>query len=230
MVKYHRPIAGQVKGVIIKRERTGKWFALVQMEADSRSKSPTGPPIGLDVGVKHFLTDSMGRQIENPRFYENTLHKIRSRHRQLSRKQKGSKNRDKAKIRLAKVYEKLVNQRDDFLHKLSRFYIDNHDIIAVEALQIRNMVKNRRLAQKILDASWGKFLQLLAYKAESADKVVVKVNPRGTSQEYHFGALNRDYNAALNVLARGLSGLGQPAAPVERTPLRCVSSAEVFTG
>ena len=230
LVKYHRPIAGQVKGVIIKRERTGKWFAMVQMEEDSISKSPTGPPIGLDVGVKHFLTDSEGRQIENPRFYENSLHKIRSRHRQLSRKQKGSKTRDKAKIRLAKAYEKLVNQRDDFLHKLSRFYIDNYDIIAVEALQIRNMVKNRRLAQKILDASWGKFLQLLAYKAESADKVVVKVNPRGTSQEYHFGALDRDYNAALNVLARGLSGLGQPAAPVERTPLRRVSSSEVVTG
>ena len=92
------------------------------------------------------------------------------------------------------------------------------------------MVKNRRFAQKILDASWGKFLQLLAYKAESADKVVVQVNPRGTSQEYHYGALDRDYNAALNILARGLSGLGQPVAPVERAPLRGVTSLEVVTG
>jgi len=124
----------------------------------------------------------------------------------------------------------LVAQRDDFLHKLSRFYVNNYDIIAVEALPIRNMDKNRRLAQQILDTSWGKFLQLLAYKAESADKVVVQVNPRGTSQEYHYGALDRDYNAALNILARGLSGLGQPAAPVERTPLRGVASSEVVTG
>jgi putative transposase len=172
----------------------------------------------------------VGRQFENPRFYARTLHKIRHHNRHLSRKQNGSKNREKAKVRLAKTYEKLVNQRDDFLHKVSRFYINQYDIIAVEALPIQNMVKNRRLAQKILDASWGKFLQLLAYKAESADKVVVKVNPRGTSQEYHYGALDRDYNAALNILARGLSGLGRPAAPVERVPLRGVTSLEVVTG
>jgi putative transposase len=131
---------------------------------------------------------------------------------------------------LAKAYETLVNQRDDFLHKVSRFYINNYDVITVEALQIRNMVKNRRLSQRIFDASWRKFLRLLTYKAESADKVVVQVNPRGTSQEYHYGALDRDYNAALNILARGLSGLGQSAAPVERTPLRWVSSSEVITG
>jgi len=182
------------------------------------------------VGITHFLTDSEGRQFENPRFYENTLHIIRSRHSQLSRKQKRSKNLEKAKRSLAKAYEKLVNQRDDFLHKLSRFYVNNYAIIAVEALSIRNMVKNRRLAHKILDASWGKFLRFLAYKAESADKVVIKVNPRGTSQEYHYGALNRDYNAALNILARGLSGLGQPEGPVERAPLRGVTSLEVVTG
>jgi putative transposase len=228
--KYHRSIAGRVKGVIIKRERTGKWVALVQVEEEVSPPASTGASIGLDVGVKHFLTDSAGRKFENPRFYARTLYKIRHHYRNLSRKQNGSKNREKAKLRLAKAHEKLVNQRDDFLHKVSRFYINQYDIIAVEALPIQNMVKNRRLAQKILDASWGKFLQLLAYKAESADKVVVKVNPRGTSQEYHYGALDRDYNAALNILARGLSGLGRPAAPVERVPLRGVTSLEVVTG
>jgi len=228
--KYHRSIAGRVKGVILKREQTGKWVALVQVEEEASPSASTGASIGLDVGVKQFLTDSAGRQFENPRFYARTLHKIRHHHRQLSRKQNGSKNREKAKFRLTKAYEKLVNQRDDFLHKVSRFYINQYDIIVVEALSIQNMVKNRRFAQKILDASWGKFLQLLAYKAESADKVVVKVNPRGTSQEYHYGALDRDYNAALNILARGLSGLGRPAAPVERVPLRGVPSSEVVTG
>lgn len=158
------------------------------------------------------------------------MEQIRRRHRHLSKKQKGSKNREKAKIRLAKAYEKLSNQRDDFLHKISRFYIDYYDVIAVEALQIRNMVKNRHFARKILDVSWGKFLHMLTYKAERAGKRVVKVNPRGTSQEYKYGALDRDYNAALNILERGLVGLGWPFEPVERVPLRCVSSSEVVAG
>jgi len=229
-IKYHRPIEGEIKGIIVKREKTGKWFAIVQVEEAPNPTPSTGTPIGIDVGLKHFLTDSEGRQFENPRFYERTVHKIRRRHCQLSRKQKGSMNRKKAQIQLAKVYEKLVNQRDDFLHKLSRFYITRYDIIAVEALQVRNMVKNRQLAQKILDASWGKFFHCLDYKVESAGKTVVKVNPRSTSQIYKYGALDRDYNAALNILERGMVGLGRSFEPVERVPLRCIPSAEVVAG
>ena len=113
-----------------------------------------------------------------------------------------------------------MNQRNDFLPKLSRFYVDNYDFIAFEALNIKGMVRNHRLAGKILDASWGKFLQMLSYKAENAGKIVVKVNPRGTSKEPKYGELNRDYNASLNILRRGLSGLGQPFEPVEMEPLR----------
>jgi len=229
-IKYHRPIEGKIKGIIIKREKTGRWFAIVQVEEAPNPTPSTGTPIGIDVGVKYFLTDSEGRQFENPRFYKRTLPKIRRRHRHLSRKQKGSKNRKKAQIQLAKAYKKLVNQRDDFLHKLSRFYITRYDVIAVEALQVRNMAKNQQLAQKILDASWSKFFHCLDYKAESAGKSVVKVNPRGTSQIYKYRALDRDYNAALNILERGMMGLGRPYEPVERTPLRCIPSAEVVTG
>ena len=92
------------------------------------------------------------------------------------------------------------------------------------------MVKTRQLAQKILDASWSKFFHCLDYKAESAGKTVVKVNPRSTSQIYKYGALDRDYNAALNILERGMVGLGQPFEPVERVPLRCIPSAEVVAG
>ncbi|KPV63303.1 MAG: putative transposase DNA-binding domain protein [Candidatus Bathyarchaeota archaeon BA1] len=109
-----------------------------------------------------------------------------------------------------------MNQRDDFLHKLSRFYVNNYDLIAVENLNIKGMVRNHRLAGKILDASWGKFLQMLHYKAERAGRVVVKVNPRGTSKEIK----DRDYRASLNILERGLSGMGQPCAPAEMEPLQ----------
>jgi len=135
-IKLHRKIEGEMKGVIIKRERSGKWYAIFQVEDEPKPLPKSGKVVGVDLGVKHFLTDSDGRQIENPKYYEKTLERIRILQRNLSRKQKGSKNWEKARIKLAKAYEKLVNQRDDFLHKLSRFYVDNYDLIVVENLLI----------------------------------------------------------------------------------------------
>ena len=229
-IKLHRPVEGKIKGVIVKRERSGRWYAIVQVENDSKPLPPTGKTVGIDVGIRHFLTDSDGRHVENPRFYERTLKSIKILQKNLSRKQKGSKNREKARIRLAKAYEKLVNQRNDFLHKLSRFYVDNYDLIMVEDLKITNMVRNHRLAQKILDASWSKFLQMLSYKAERAGRRVVKVSQRGTSQENEEKIKDRDYRAAVNILNRGLSGLGRPLAPVEERPLLLVTAEAVIEG
>lgn len=219
-VKLHRPLGGKVKGVIVKRTLSGKWYAVFQVENAPVIRLPeTGKAIGLDMGVKNFLSDSDGRQIENPKFYEKSLVKLRVVHHVLSRKKKGSKNRVKARVRLARVHERLENQRNDFLHKLSRFYVDNYDVIAVENLNVKGMVKNHCLALRIHDASWSKFFQMLSYKAENAGRALVKVNPRGTSREYKHGNLDRDYNAALNILERGLSGLGRPLEPVETEPL-----------
>ncbi|MDI6847083.1 MAG: RNA-guided endonuclease TnpB family protein [Candidatus Bathyarchaeia archaeon] len=180
------------------------------------------------MGINHFLTDSMGRQVENPRFYQKTLWRIKMVQHCLCKKRKGSENREKQRLKLAKLCEKLVNQRDDFLHKLSHFYVNSYDVICVEDLNIKGMVRNHKLAGKILDASWGKFLQMLHYKAENAGGVVVKVNPRGTSREYKHGELDRDYNASLNILERGLSGMGQPYEPVEIAPLpRAISASTI---
>jgi len=229
-IKLHRPVEGKIKGVIVKRERSGRWYAIVQVENNAKQLPPTGKTVGIDVGIRHFLTDSDGRHVENPRFYERTLKSIKILQKNLSRKQKGSKNREKARIRLAKAYEKLVNQRNDFLHKLSRFYVDNYDLIMVEDLKITNMVRNHRLAQKILDASWSKFLQMLSYKAERAGRRVVKVSQRGTSQENEEKIKDRDYRAAVNILNRGLSGLGRPLAPVEERPLLLVTAEAVIEG
>jgi putative transposase len=146
----------------------------------------------------------------------------------LSRKKKGSRNRAKARVRLARVYERLENQRNDFLHKLSRFYVNDYDVIAFEDLNVRGMVRNNCLARKIHDASWNKFFTMLSYKAENAGRMVVKVNPRGTSREYKHGELDRDYNAALNILERGLSALGRRCAPVETKPLLVAVPASVI--
>ena len=220
-IKLHREIKGKVKGVIVKREGSGRWYAMFQVENETEPLPKTRKAVGIDVGIKHFLTDSEGQQVENPRFYERTLERIRIRHKQLSRKQEGSENHEKAKAKLLKIYEKLVNRRDDFLHKLSRFYVNNYDVIAVENLNIAAMARNHNLAQYILDTSWGKFLHFLSYKAEGAGRRLVEVDPKGTSQEYKNREIDRDYNAALNILKRGLVGRGWPEpTPVEMEPLR----------
>jgi putative transposase len=227
-IRLHRQIMGQVKGVLVKKYASGKWFAILQVETEEAKPAPRrGRAIGLDVGLTHFITDSEGRHIENPRFYEKSLQRIKLLHRKLSRKVKGSKNWEKNRLLLARVYETLLNRRNDFLHKLSHFYANNYDIIAVENLQIKNMVKNRTLSQKILDVSWAKFFTLLSFKAESAGRLVVKIDPKGTSQTYLFGELDRDYNAALNIYHRGL---GQPYQPVKRGPLRQISAQAVIVG
>jgi putative transposase len=230
-IKLHRKIKGKVKGVIVKRDRSGKWYAIFQVEGEPEPLLKTGYKIGMDVGIKHFLTDTEGRQIENPKFYERTLELIRKRQKRLSKKQEGSANREKARVKLAKAYEKLVNQRNDFLHKLSRLYVQNYDVIAVEGLNISGMARNHRLAQKILDASWGKFLRMLSYKAERAGRRFVEVDPRGTSREYKHRELDRDYNAALNILERAAVGLGWPEpTPVEMEPLLSVPAQAVIAG
>jgi putative transposase len=222
-IRLHREVEGKIKQVIIKRHNSGKWFACLCIEKETSviQREPK-EVVGIDVGLKHFLTDSEGRQIENPRFYERTLKRIRILHRNLSRKKKGSKNREKARIKLAKAYERLVNQRNDFLHKLSRFYVNSYDVICVEDLNIRNMVRNHNLAQKILDASWGKFLQLLESKAERAGALVVKVNPRGTSEGLSYENPLRDWISANRIKMRGW---GNPKPPAEMRPLRVIPAS-----
>jgi len=215
-IRVHREVDGETKQVLIKKHNSGRWFACFCVEKNFHAeKKPIYKGVGLDMGIKYFLTDSDRRQIENPRFYEKTLGRIKVVQRWLSKKKKGSKNREKQRIKLAKLCEKLVSQRDDFLNKLSKFYVNSYDLIAVENLHIKGMTRNHRLGGKILDASWGKFLQMLHYKAERAGGVVVKVNPRGTSQE-NKEIEDRDYRASLNILMRGW---GSPKTPAETGPL-----------
>jgi len=227
-IRVHREIEGKIKQVIIKRYNSGKWFALICVEEEKKQLPKTSRVVGIDVGIRFFLTDSEGRQVENPKFYERTLERIRIEQRRLSKKKKGSNNYEKQRKKLAKKYEKLVNRRDDFLHKLSRFYVNNYDVICVENLNIRNMAQNGNLAQKILDASWGKFLHYLAYKAEKAGKRVVKVNPKDTSKGLTYSNPLRDYISACRILMRGWDG---PDSLLERRPLlRTISYKEVVSG
>ncbi|MCD6387453.1 MAG: transposase, partial [Methanophagales archaeon] len=236
-IRVHRSVEGRIKQVIIKRYGSGEWFALLCVEETETPKTETQKKevervIGIDLGIKSFLTDSDGRGVENPRFYEQELERLRIEHRKLSRKKRHSKNWLKQMKRLCKVYERIERRRDDFMHKLSRFYVNNYDLIAVEALNIANMKGNHNLSSEISDASWGKFLRYLSYKAERAGKTVVKVSPRGTSKGLSRDNPLRDYISAHRILKRGLERLGQglPSEPVERGPLLRITAKAVITG
>ena len=216
-IRTHREVEGTIKQVTIKKHNSGKWFAYIYAKKDipiiGRKAEKV---IGIDVGIRHFLTDSDGKQIENPKFYEKTLKRIKVVQHWLSKKKKGTKSREKQRIKLTKLYERLTNQRDDFLHKLSTLYVNNYDVIVIENLNITKMTKNHSLAQKILDASWGKFFQMLSYKAVRANKRVLKVNPRGTSEGLSYENPFRDFVSAQRIKMRGW---GSPDSPVEMKPL-----------
>ena len=182
MVK-HREMKGKVKTVTLKKTPTGKWFAFFTVEKTipKRDKIPQGI-IGIDMGLHHFYADSEGNIIDNPRYLRKSELKLAHVQRKHSHKKKGSQNRKKSKLKVAKVYEMIANQRTDFLHKESRKLANLHSYIAIEKLNVQNMLKNRYLAKSISDASWRQFLQMLAYKVEETGSKLMEVDARGTSQ------------------------------------------------
>ena len=138
--------------------------------------------VGTDVGLTSYAVDSDGNDAENPRCLKRELKKLRREQRRLSKKQNGSNNWNKQRTIVARTFERVQDQRNDFQHKLSRRYVDNNDLIVTEKLDAREMIENGHLARSISDASWSSFNQKLAYKAESAGKLFVQVDARGTSQ------------------------------------------------
>jgi putative transposase len=184
----------------------------------------TGRPVGIDVGLKSYYTDSDGNITENPRYYRKAEKRLKRSHRQLSRKQKGSTNRKKARKKLAKAYLKVQRQREDFARKTANALVSSSDFIAFEDLKIRNMVRNRHLSKSISDASWGKFLQWVSYYGTVHDIPIIAVPPQFTTQDgsgcgtrvkkslsvrTHICpacglVLDRDENAAKNILRAGL--------------------------
>src|SRR5947209_2226776 len=184
----------------------------------------TGKRVGIDVGLKAFYTDSEGTTVENPRHYRKAEKRLKRLHRHLSRKQKTSSNRKKARKCLAKAYLKVQRQREDFAKKTASTLVSSHDLIAYEHLQIRHMVKNRHLAKSIQDAGWGTFLCWVNYYGQMHAIPVIAVAPQFTSQNCSACGtlvkkslsmrthicqscgvvLDIDHNAALNILAKAL--------------------------
>src|SRR6266700_3352123 len=231
-IKLHRPIKGTPKTVHLVLRADGHWYALIVCETEPQTEHVPStcehPAIGIDVGLKSFLTDSEGNTIPNPRFYRTSQKTLRCKQRQLCRRKKGSHRRRKAARSTAQTHLKIKRQRRDFHYKTAKQYVERYQVIAVEKLSILNMVQNHSLAKSIMDASWGAFLDILEEKAGRAGHRVIRVNPRFTSQNCHTcGEIvqkslsvrthvcpfcgyiaDRDVNAAQNILTRARPGHG----------------------
>ncbi len=183
-IRCHRQFKGEIKQVVVKREHSGKWFAsVISNEKNLISKKPIRNVVGIDLGVKDSVWDSDNNKFTNPKFLNKYTEKLAICQRRMSKKKKGSNNRNKFRIRLARRYEKLVNTRKDFVNKLTKYYADNYDAIAMEDMPITNMVKgkNNRFSKSLLDACCGLIRQEMQRKAENAGGVFIPVNYRGTT-------------------------------------------------
>lgn len=231
-VKQSLPV-GKIKNVTVKRTPTGKYFAVLVVEFEPETRPNAGGSVGIDVGIKEFYTDSNGSVVLNPKYLERSERKLRREQRRLSRKQKSSNNRNKQRVRVAAVHEKVVNQRTDFLQKTSTILLRENQAVCIEDLNVKGMVRNHKLAKHIASVSWSRFFEMLSYKAEWYGNEIIKVPTFYPSSQtcnccgyqnpivknlfirdwtcpvcgaYH----DRDGNAAVNILRKGLSQ--RPAA------------------
>jgi len=222
-VKLHRLIEGKIKTVTLIRE-ADKWYVVFSCDLGNVRVEPSAnPAVGIDVGLSSFLTTDTGKKEPNPRYLKTALPDLRRKQRSLSRKKKNGMNRRKARKVVAKTHARVKNRRREHHHQVSLKLVRRYGFIAVESLNIDEMLKNDRYSRAINDVAWGNFVLTLRSKAESAGVEFVAVNARGTTQEcsacgqvvpkdlfqrWHSCScgcsLDRDENAARNILARGL--------------------------
>jgi putative transposase len=222
-IRLSRPIEGDIKLVTIKKT-TDKFYVIFScVNVPNKKKLKfTSKKIGIDMGIISFCSDSKGKKTDNPLYFQQSAKLLRRRQRSRSRKEMGSQNIQDAKLLVAKVHDKIERQRDFFLHQIANYYIQNYGNIFVEDLKIDEMTM-KYFAKNVYDSSWGKFFQILSYKAEDAGRKVTKVNPQYTSQMCsscgemvekslavrihrcpHCGLVkDRDVNSAINILRVG---------------------------
>ncbi len=225
----HRPIEGTIKTLTIRRTRTGRWYACFSVDVDPQPLPETRRAVGVDVGLSHFATLSTGEQVANPRFFRRDAQVLAKAQRKLSKAEKGTPQRHRRRKVVAHIHERIANRRKDFAHKLSRRLVNDFGIIVFEDVNIVRMLKNRTLAKSIADAAWNQLTTYTRYKAASAGRTYIEIDPRGTSQlcsacgsvvkkelsvrvhqcPYCGLEMDRDLNAALNILAVGLHSLGE---------------------
>ena len=228
----HRTIEGEMKSVTISRTTTGKYFASILCEVDIKVKpKKTGPKIGIDLGLKSFIVTSTGDTVDAPKFLRSSETKLKFLQRRLSRKVKGSANRNKARHKVALLHEKITNQRQDFLHKLSTRLVSENQAIFAEDLNVKGMTANHHLAKSVSDAGWSEFIRQIQYKSEWSGTTFGQIDRFFPSSKRHAtcGWINqsltlkdrewvcqgcgevvdRDLNAAQNILLFGAKQIGQ---------------------
>jgi putative transposase len=219
----YRPCSGEIKDVHIRRAPSGKWwvsFACNVGEAPVKISTAPKTKIGIDLGLTCLAMRSNGKGIPNPRFYRESQEKLKATQQSLSTKTNGSRSREKARIFVARINERIHNQRLDHARKLAVELYNQYDFIGYENLNVKGMVQHPTLAKSIHDASWSMIVHCLTFKAEKAGKWAVGVDPRGTSQKCSACntivkkalservhncprcglVLDRDHNAAINIL------------------------------
>lgn len=221
-LRLSRPIEGDIKTITIRRSRTGKWFIAFSCDNVSNNLLPkTNNQIGIDVGCESFLTDSNGDKIDNPRFTKQSQDLLKFHQQSLSRKKRGSNRRRKAKIFVAKTHEKIQNQRKDFHFKTANQLVQNNDVIYIEDMSAWT-TEYRKLNKSMRDVAWFGFFEILGFKAAEAGRQVIKVPAKNTSQRCSNCnqivkkdlsvrthncvcglILDRDHNAAINILMAG---------------------------
>jgi putative transposase len=226
--KVSRLPEGELKSITVSVNPSGQYFAscLYDDGQDKPDQNSEGKAIGIDLGLNHFAITSDGSKYGNPKYYQKYEQKLAKKQRQLAKKQKGSNNRNKARKSVAKFHEKITRCREDFLHKLSRKIVNENQVICVENLAVKNMIKNHKLAKSISDCGWGQFCTLLKYKAEWEGKIYLEVDRFFPSSKTCNNCLHqinklsldirswqcpkcgtihdRDINAAINIREEGL--------------------------
>jgi len=242
-IKLHRQIEGKIKTCSIRRTATGKWFACFCCEVEVIPLAPNTEAVGADAGLTALLTLSNGEKIDAPKFFREEEKELAKVQRQLSKAAKGSKQRKKARKKVARVHERIANKRSNYAHKLSHVLVLCYGMIFFEDLKIRNMVRNHHLAKSIQDAAWNQMVRYTSYKAANAGRYVDTVDPSKTTQncsgcgrlvkktlservhrcpyEDCGLVLDRDHNAALNILRLGLQSVGTKSVEAPASSVFC---------